>query len=67
MHSLGIVHRDIKSHNVLTDPEFSRFVVCDFGTARSTLDCHIYEAMTPRGGAAEALPSPLGRFALETG
>lgn len=33
MHALGIVHRDIKSHNVLIDDNMT-VKVCDFGLAK---------------------------------
>jgi len=33
MHNLGIVHRDIKSHNILIDNHFN-VKVCDFGLAK---------------------------------
>lgn len=33
MHKIGIVHRDIKSHNILVDDRFD-VKICDFGLAR---------------------------------
>ena len=36
MHHLGIVHRDIKSHNILID-EGRNVKVCDFGLAKFTV------------------------------
>lgn len=37
MSSLGIVHRDVKSHNVLIDDNY-QIKVCDFGLARFKAD-----------------------------
>mmetsp|Transcript_16077 Transcript_16077/g.24974 ORF Transcript_16077/g.24974 Transcript_16077/m.24974 type:complete len:174 (-) Transcript_16077:139-660(-) len=37
MHQLGIVHRDIKSHNILVDQDL-HVKVCDFGLAKFTAD-----------------------------
>lgn len=37
MHALGIVHRDIKSMNVLIDKDM-KIKVCDFGLAKFMAD-----------------------------
>ena len=37
IHSIGITHRDIKSSNILIDPETGRLQICDFGSAKKLL------------------------------
>ena len=42
MHTLGIVHRDIKSHNVLIDDSFN-VKVCDFGLAKFVVSTNSFQ------------------------
>lgn len=46
MHNLGIVHRDIKSHNVLVDTHYN-VKVCDFGLARFIVSSTFISANFP--------------------
>ena len=44
MHNLGIVHRDIKSHNVLIDDNLN-VKVCDFGLAKFMVSIKLFVLM----------------------
>ena len=37
MHDMGIIHRDIKSENIIIDPD-DNIVIVDFGTAKDIDD-----------------------------
>ena len=41
MHELGLVHRDLKSHNILVDEQLN-VKVCDFGLARFKVTSFIF-------------------------
>lgn len=42
LHKLGIVHRDIKSHNILLNG-FLQAKICDFGLAKHKVNCQFIQ------------------------
>ena len=55
LHHHGIVHRDIKSHNMLVDKNFT-VKLCDFGLAKHKVDVQL--------GRANSIADPCNSVAL---
>jgi serine/threonine protein kinase len=52
LHSIGVVHRDIKLNNILWSDRLSRFVLCDFGLSTSITEGVGQKTMTGFCGTA---------------
>ena len=60
MHHLGIVHRDIKSHNVLIDSSFN-VKVCDFGLAKF----NVSSSMFPYFSSYNLIQADIGKGSMQ--
>ena len=57
LHGRHMLHRDLKSANVLLDEELNRAKVCDFGLSRFTRPARLYVVRSPFTGKTRLLQS----------